>query len=44
MAFWKKIVSSFIVLFLVIGAKAQPRQGQQAKEIALPTEKGDTIL
>src|SRR5689334_11203028 len=43
MAFWKKIVSSFIVLFIVVDAKAQPKQGQPAAEIALPSAKGDTI-
>ncbi len=43
MAFWKKIIPFFIVLFVVAGATAQPRQGQQAADIALPTAKGDTI-
>src|SRR6185503_13558143 len=44
MAFWKKLFSSLIVLFIVIRAKAQPKQGQPAAEIALPSAKGDTIL
>jgi len=40
---YRKLIFSFIVLFIAIGAKAQPKQGQQAAEIALPSAKGDTI-
>lgn len=43
MAFWKKISFSFIGLFIVIVSNAQPKQGQPAAEIALPSAKGDTI-
>ena len=43
MAYWKKIISSFIILSIAIVANAQPKQGEQATEIALPSAKGDTI-
>ncbi|NOT50795.1 MAG: TlpA family protein disulfide reductase [Chitinophagaceae bacterium] len=43
MVYWKKIFSSFIILFITVVAAAQPKQGDQASEIALPSAKGDTI-
>jgi thiol-disulfide isomerase/thioredoxin len=43
MAYWKKIFSLSLILLAVVGANAQPKQGDQATEIALPSAKGDTI-
>lgn len=39
----QKLFFVLVLLLLITGAMAQPRQGQMAADIALPTAKGDTL-